>query len=55
MASEIRDLSQVVDHLKAGRYNEIQSGKILSEDELKRLRANLEQTERERAELVREN
>lgn len=55
MSQEIRDLSQVVDHLKEGRYNEIESGKILSEDELRRLRNNLDQTEREKAELVREN
>jgi len=55
MAQEVRDLTQVVNHLKEGRYNEIESGKFLTEEEIRRLKSTLEQTERERAELVREN
>ena len=55
MTQEVKDLNQVVQHLKEGRYNEIESGKFLTEDEINRLKQSLEQTERDRAELHREN
>ena len=54
MTQEMRDLEKVVQHLKEGRYNEIESGKFLTEDEIKRLQRKLEDTERERLELARE-
>lgn len=37
MTTEMKDLERVVSHLKEGRYNEIESGKFLSEDEIRRL------------------
>jgi peptidoglycan hydrolase CwlO-like protein len=55
MTVEVRDLTNVVNHLKEGRYNEIESGKFLTEEEIRRLRGDLEAVEREREELRREN
>jgi len=37
MTSEMQDLERVVEQLKEGRYSEIESGKFLSDDEIRRL------------------
>lgn len=41
--------------MKEGRYNEIETGKYMSEEEIRRLKGDLEAVEREREELRREN
>ena len=55
MSGEVRDLEKVVSHLKEGRYNEIESSKHISDEERKRLLRQLEDAERERETLLREN
>jgi cell division protein FtsB len=37
LTHEMKDLEKVVQHLKEGRYNEMQSGKFLTEEEIRRL------------------
>lgn len=46
MTSEMQDLERVVEQLKEGRYSEIESGKFLSDDEIRRLQRQLEQTDK---------
>ena len=55
MNQEVHDLERVVEHLKEGRYNEIESSKHLSSDELHRLKKQLEDADQAREELHREN
>lgn len=55
MSKELQDLEKVVEHLKEGRLNELESGKFLSKEEVKRVRSRLEDAEREREELLAEN
>jgi hypothetical protein len=55
MSKELQDLEKVVEHLKEGRLNELESGKFLSKEEVKRVRSRLEDAEREREELLEEN
>lgn len=55
MTAEVKDLVSVVNHLKEGRYNEVESGKFLTEEEIRRLKGDLEAVEREKEELRRDN
>lgn len=55
MTSEVKDLERVVEQLKQGRYSEMESSKHLTGDEIRRLQMRLEETDRAREELQREN
>jgi predicted RNase H-like nuclease (RuvC/YqgF family) len=55
MSSEVKDLERVVEQLKQGRYSEMESSKHLTGDEIRRLQMRLEETDRAREELQREN
>ena len=48
--SEVRELNKVVEQLKEGRYNEMEAGKHLSQDELSRLQRQLKEAERAKEE-----
>jgi len=46
MAKDMRQMEQVIESLKAGKFNELEAGKLISGDEIHRLRRNLEDNER---------
>jgi hypothetical protein len=39
-------MEQVIDQLKSGKFNELEAGKLISGDEIHRLRKNLDENER---------
>ena len=55
LTSEVRELNKVVEQLKEGRYNEMEAGKHLSQDELSRLQRQLKEAERAKEEALRES
>ncbi len=55
MNGEVRELRKVVEQLKDGKYNELEVGKHLTRDEISRLERRLEEAERLREEMAREN
>lgn len=55
MSGETRELRRLVEQLKEGKYNELEVGKHLTRDEINRLERRLEEAERTKEELVREN
>lgn len=55
MVKDIKTMEKVIEQLKEGRYNELESGKSLSKDELTRLKEELEEKYSEIEELQRDN
>jgi len=46
LTCEMRTLNTVIEQLKEGRYNEIEAGKHLSQEEISRLQKQLQEAER---------
>lgn len=55
MTAETRELRRIVEQLKEGKYNELEVGKHMSREEINRLERRLEEAERTREEVAREN
>lgn len=55
MQKDMKHMEQVIEQLKGGKYNELEAGKMISDDEIKRLRKNLEDNDRQITELQKEN
>ena len=55
LTSEVRELNKLVDSLKEGKYNELEAGKHLTQDELSRLKRQLAEAERAKEEALKES